>query len=223
VVALEKLSFSMKITVAKMMVIINCNNEFLNEIRGEFPSARLLKKWLVQGADVNCKVEGDEYTPLMLAVEAQKYRIAEYLLRQGANPLLRNNINKISSDLVSSSSLIYPILKDYELLFASMNNDLETVKSVLNNGALVNFRGCGGYTALMIAVEGGFMEMVDFLLSQGADMSLTCTDGRGIFELTTNIPVLSILERMHKLRIGLPRVIEIGDHRFFSPLAEDTV
>lgn len=200
-----------------MTDINNLSIELMNEVKSLTPRVRRIKNLLISGADINYSLLDNGYTPLMLAIEEQHYRIAEYLLHQGADPLQKNNENKIASQLISSEALLYPILKDHELLFATMNNNLDTVKSVVDAGAMINFQGPGGYTALMIAVEQDQEEMIELFLSLGADMSLTCTDGRNVFQLATNLKIRSFLEHIKTLSNAAQFIINNGTHCFFRP------
>ena len=52
-----------------------------------------------------------------------------------------------------------------------MSNNVETVKSLLNNGVDVNAKNHLGTTALMSAASSGQTNMVEFLLDRGADIN----------------------------------------------------
>lgn len=135
------------------------------------------------GADINYQ-DTDGYTPLMLSLDAQNERLAEYLLAYGANPFLKNKHDKSAKSMVSRISSMFTLIKGYELLFATQHCDLVTITSLLRADiSIINFHGQEGYTPLLIAIEQGSIEIVKFLLSQGADITLTCDDGRGVFEL----------------------------------------
>lgn len=164
------------------------------EINSRAPSTRKIQQLIEQGADINFQAEIDGYTALMLAVDTDNQRITEYLLTLGANPLLCNHHYEIASQLALRHSPLYLVLKDYELLFATLSNDLKGVKSIIDDGAIVNFQAPDGYTALIIAVEESLIEMTELLLSKGADLMLTRADGQGVFELVTNEEVMILLE-----------------------------
>ncbi|MBA2651597.1 MAG: ankyrin repeat domain-containing protein [Tatlockia sp.] len=172
----------------------NINEKLIEIAKGITPKIRYLKKLLIEGADINFQTLDNSYTALMFVVKCQNDRIAEYLLRQGADPLIRNHENKIASALISPDNTIYPVLKDFELLTAVFNDDLLTTEAVITAGALVNFKSNDGYTALMIAVEKNYEEMVEFLLLQGADPTITLPKGHGIFDLTKNPSIHQLLE-----------------------------
>ncbi len=192
------------------------SSELVKEVKTIAPKSRQIKRLLLCGADINCQLPGSGYTPLMIAIENQQDRIAEYLLRQGADPLLKNSQKKMASQLIPSTALIYPILKDYELLFATRENDFETVESVISAGALVNFQGPGGYTSLMIAAEMNNIELVEFFLSLGADMSLTDANGLIAFHLAKNATIGSLLKNIESVRKEAENSVVKISHRFFN-------
>ncbi|WP_298625158.1 ankyrin repeat domain-containing protein [uncultured Legionella sp.] len=166
----------------------------INELNRVIPSVRNVKKALEAGADINEQTGRKGYTPLMYVVEKQYDRIAEYLLRQGADPLIKNNENKLASELVSPSCSVYHILKDFELLAATHNNDLISVQLIIQSGAMINFQGSGRYSALMIAVEQENIELTEYLLSEGADLFLTQKDGLNVFDLALDQSIHHLLE-----------------------------
>jgi Ankyrin repeats (many copies)/Ankyrin repeats (3 copies) len=160
------------------------------------PDAKLIdiKGMLDNGAELNYQ-DKDGYTALMLTIKHNNEQIAEYLLKLGANPLLRNKQGKIASELAAHSFAILPILKGYELLSASSNDDLPTITTlIMHQGCDVNFRGHNGKTALLLAVAQGQIQLVRFLLANHADITLVDKDGQGVFDLTTDEAMLALLE-----------------------------
>jgi len=57
-----------------------------------------------------------------------------------------------------------------ELIHAAMSGDVVKVRQLLADGADVNFANRLGVTALMVAAQWNRLEIVDFLLSKGADV-----------------------------------------------------
>ncbi|MBA3537548.1 MAG: ankyrin repeat domain-containing protein [Tatlockia sp.] len=180
------------------------------------PKIRYLKKLLSEGADINYKTKENGCTPLMLAVKGKHDRIADYLLRQGADPLIRNHENKIASEIVKSTDTIYPVLKDFELIFAVLNNDLLTAEAVIQSGALINFRDVNGYTSLMHAIENNFEEMVKLLLLKGADPALRLENGQSMFNLSDNQTIHIELENALSWAKGPSPTKEKKIHCFFT-------
>ncbi|KTD18480.1 ankyrin repeat domain-containing protein [Legionella jordanis] len=150
---------------------------FLAEINKEHRKPDKIKQYLADGANINYQNENDGYTALMIAVDKDDEPLVTYLLQQGANPLIKNHHQEIASDLALTHSPIYHLLKNHELLFATLQNDIRGVKAALAAGANINFQGPGEYTALMIAAEQDLLEIVELLIISGADISLERSDG----------------------------------------------
>lgn len=178
---LQKVSSAVRLQIA-----------FHDEVSAFSPEARKIKKFLNDGANINYQDESG-WTALMIAVDKERDRIAEYLLSQGANPLLLNTDHEMASDLASRNSPIFMILKGYELLYAALQGDLIQAKTLLTIGIDINFQGLGGYTALLIAVEQGCAELTELFLTKGASLMLTRKDGLGVFDLVSEPTILELL------------------------------
>lgn len=135
----------------------------------------------------------------MLAVERDDEQLVSYFLEQGAHPLIKNNNREIASDIALLNTPIYKTLKNHELLFSVMMNDLPSVKLIIDAGGLVNFQGAGDYSALMIATEQNHIDLVDYLLKYGADLLLERIDGVNVFDLTTDPLINQLLHVTKKL------------------------
>ncbi|MBA2710759.1 MAG: ankyrin repeat domain-containing protein [Tatlockia sp.] len=142
----------------------------LDEISKDLPELSKIERYISEGADINYQSEEDGYTALMLAVDRDDEPLVNYLLQQGANPLIHNHHKEKASEIALSHSPIYQLLKNHELLAAAASHDIPTIQAALDSGADVNFQGQGGYTALIIAVEESCIEIVEFLIKQGADI-----------------------------------------------------
>ncbi|MGC1181383.1 ankyrin repeat domain-containing protein [Legionella sp.] len=182
------------------------NKAFHAEIISDSPQIRKIKKILKDGANINYQDEGG-YTALMLAVDHEKDRIVEYLLKEGADPLLKNKECEIASELTSRNSLIYPIIKGYELMYSIQNADLPTVKKLVNQRVDIEFCGANGYTPLLMAVKQESFELVKFLLDQNANPASTTDDGVDAFSLTTNSKIQELLNQ----KCGNPEADDVID------------
>lgn len=191
------------------------SDNLIDEIKSSTYNLNKIKSLIEAGADINHVSTENGYTPLMYAVESGNDEAAEYLLWQGAYPLVKNYQGEIASNLCDNDSQLYLKLKDFELLYATLQNDLDGVKMIVEAGALVDFQGHGGYSALMIAVEESLEEMVDYFLELGADMSSKCYDGRGVFELVSSPVIHSSLRKMKALRDEISNRPEKMTFRFF--------
>ena len=111
-------------------------------------------KLLDGGADVNAPdLDG---TPLRWALLAKQMDVARLLLEHGANP----NVKGWDGTLLES---------------AALNGNTEIVKVLLEHGA--NPNSGDRSTPLIRAVQKGSLEIVDLLLTQGADSGLATPDG----------------------------------------------
>jgi len=182
---------------------------------------RNIKQLLNKGADINYQDESG-FTALMLAVDRQNDRVAEYLLNQGADPRLPNKDHEIASELVSRNSPLYEILKGYEFLYATVSGDLPQLEILQRAGVDINFQGLGGYTPLLIAVEQAHAQLVEYLLLQGARTDLTRKDGLGVFDIVNDETIFSLLQvadGSENLEESLPDNVEetsISKHGLFS-------
>ncbi|MCM1322220.1 MAG: ankyrin repeat domain-containing protein [Bacteroides sp.] len=83
------------------------------------------------------------------------------------------------------------------LLFASYNDDIEMVKLLVENGANVNSQSSYGLTALMFASiyykqqREHTIELIDFLISKGADMNKKSYDVEGLVAKTALMLAIS--------------------------------
>ncbi len=175
------------------------NKELLSLVEKFDVKLQEVKTLIDSGADINCQASTNGCTPLMLALDVPNERLAEYLLRQGANPLIKNKSGEIARHLVSSNASIYPILKGYELIFATLTRNLNTIKLLLKtDNSIINFQGPNGYTALLIAIEQNMTEIAAFLLSNNPDLSLTCDDGKGPIDLAKSEAIIQMLSSFYE-------------------------
>lgn len=173
-------------------------NRDLSELVQKFDATtRRVQSLLSEGASINCQTDDSKYTPLMLALDASNERLAEYLLANGANPLIKNKRGETARSFVSRNSPIYSTLKGYELLSLAMNNNLTSlhaIKMLLNTDiSIVDFQGKDGSTAILIAVEQNWVELIEYILSKNPDLLITRDDGKGVLDLASNETITKML------------------------------
>ncbi|XP_071084668.1 uncharacterized protein [Haliotis cracherodii] len=119
-----------------------------------------VKQILAAGrADVNCRDEVG-WTPVMRAAYKGHRDVVELLVSEGAD------VSLVDED------------GDNTLHFACWRGDVETVKFVLSlHVADINSRGGRSRTPVMEAALGGHRDVVELLVSEGADVSLVDEDG----------------------------------------------
>ena len=104
----------------------------------------------------------DGFTPLHLSCFFGHFHCAQLLIRRAAD------VNAVADNPMA----VAPIHS------AAAGRHLDIVKLLLDNGACVNARQHGGWTALHAAAMNGDQAMLDALLEAGADAGLKSDDGR---------------------------------------------
>lgn len=129
------------------------NSEGTSEIEG----------WIKLGADVNGR-NSEGKTPLMMAVKAGEYKIAEFLVEKGAR------VDQVYSD---STALIDLVSNEPDDRY-----DLPMLELLIKAGADVNIKNEYGLTPLLIAVKNRLIFFADALLKAGADVNAVDPGGR---------------------------------------------
>jgi len=131
-------------------------------------------------------------TALMAAVMANQTGMVGWLLRQGADPRLKDQdgfmplmlaVREGSGGAVSELAPYNREDLDAALLLAALVGRADVIDSLTNYGASVYARMEDGRTPLMIAVENGHQEAVELLLDIGASRYTTDSEGRSAVDL----------------------------------------
>lgn len=122
---------------------------------GDIPAIQTL---LNMGIDVNTK--SGISSPLMIAMENEKYELVEFLLSVGAD---------VNTCNIAGKTL---------LMAAVLQNNFRIVEIILNARGDINFQDNNGFTALHLAVCFGRYEIADLLLKKGADPNLVNNGGK---------------------------------------------
>ena len=109
----------------------------------------------------------DGFTPLHFASFFRQPAIARVLIRRGAN------VGAVSMNPMEVTPLHS----------AAAANDIETVRLLLEDGAPVNARQHGGWTALHAAADHGNEDMVALLLEYSADTVAQNDDGKNAAQI----------------------------------------
>jgi ankyrin repeat protein len=117
------------------------------------------------GAKINVRDTVNNDTALIYGIRDGKFRVAELLLEAGADPNLADRRGFAPVHI------------------AVARNEVKLVQRLLDHDAAINVRTYGdGKTPLMIAAAAGFEEMVEILLSRGADPSIVDSAGKSPLE-----------------------------------------
>lgn len=165
-------------------------------MNGFIEGAKLL---LDRGAKIELQIYGNKWTPLMMAANANKTAMVNYLLDRGANIEAVDTVGS-NSLLVASNGLFYDTVSALLKRGANVNaftptNGANALMNVINfgrkdqekdsirmmnllidNGININFQGAQGDTALMYASGWGVVtknpERARILLDKGAKVNL---------------------------------------------------
>jgi ankyrin repeat protein len=139
---------------------------------------------LEDGADVDARTDEGE-TPGMTAALRGEKEMLEILFALSADPHAKDIHGSNMLDLAAAGGHkeIVQLLsemgvdKNHPLHVAAGLGDLKRVKLLLQNGYEVNQKDAFGATPLLISVVSGKTDVVEFLLSAGADPLLQAKDG----------------------------------------------
>ncbi|PKL17062.1 MAG: hypothetical protein CVV49_13220 [Spirochaetae bacterium HGW-Spirochaetae-5] len=165
-------------------------------MNGFIEGAKLL---LDRGAKIELQIYGNKWTPLMMAVNANKIAMVNYLLDCGANIEAVDTVGS-NSLLIASNALFYDIALTLlkrganvnaftptnganalmnVINFARKDQEKESIRMMnlfIDNGININFQGAQGDTALMYASGWGVVtknpERARILLDKGAKVNL---------------------------------------------------
>lgn len=125
-------------------------------------------------------------TPLMAAVIADRPEMVQWLIRQGADPKLKDEdgfmalMLAVSSGGKASVAELAPYQRDdldSALLLASLVGQAEIIDELTNYGASVYARMEDGRTPLMLAAQNGHKEAAAMLIDIGASRFATIESG----------------------------------------------
>jgi ankyrin repeat protein len=145
-----------------------------------------LKLLLDRGLAVDSLGE-NQRTPLMAAVLADKPMMVRWLLRQGADPKLRDKdgfsplMLAVREGRASSVDELAGHSRgelDDALLLAALVGQAGVIDSLTSYGASVHARMNDGRTALMLAAQNGHADAAELLVELGASRFSTSDDGR---------------------------------------------
>lgn len=150
------------------------------------------------GADVTAYTEMWGHAPIHWAAHDNKLDVLDFLIKYHRN-------HKISIDLRSNSG-------DTPLILAAHDGHLPAVKMLVENGANLHIKGMEDRTAVQWAAKKRRADVVEYLVSCGADIETRPKKHKSVQEVGAKIPAIQeAIERglellLKKKETGLPLV-----------------
>lgn len=163
----------------------------------------LLKTLLELGAAVDLP-DGSGNTPLHLAAEPGRLAFLQGLLPK-----------------VTPAQLNQPNLHGHSPLHAAiLNNNLEAVQALIDEGADMRLTDFHGKNALHLAAARGYAHIVQALLAAGADKTSKTSDGKTALELTQDAKTIVYLggaaPQVTQVEDSLMKSIEAANYHFIA-------
>ena len=161
---------------------------------------------LENGANVN-QVDNEGLSPLAAAAENGHEAVVKALLSNGADENQANNEGKKTFDVAKTQKIkdiLYAHMKkklqeeqqpvDESLWFqAAQQGDLALIQQGINDKIDVNCRDSESRTAVWWAAEKGHLQLVEYLITQHADLSIANVSTNEVFLSTPLIHILTPL------------------------------
>jgi ankyrin repeat protein len=152
------------------LVLLSGESPLMTASRSGSPG--VVEQLLAKGADVNARAARGQ-TPLMWATAQKHVEVVKVLLAHGADVHARSATWRQVMAVPPHGLLEYnrdiPHGSDTALMFAARVGDLASARLLVSAGANVNDRDAWGVSATVLAAHSGFVDLVEFLLENGAD------------------------------------------------------
>ena len=129
--------------------------------------------------DLSSRRQDEGYSPLHVAVANGHDTVAAFLLSNGAEVNQANNNGQKPIDVANTQMMKDMLLahmkkkeEESQWLQAAMKGDLAVIQQGINDKIDINCRESGGRTAVLCAAEQGHVLLLEYLLSQQADLSI---------------------------------------------------
>lgn len=148
------------------------------------PSYSIVENMLKSGVNVDEETQNGQTPLLRAAVYSDDSKILKLLLEYGANVNVRDNIgrtplmaavigNKIDNVrlLLEYGAKVNSFIletKETPIILGCMWADKKVIELLVAHNANINAQNKNGYNALMVAIECGKYDIVDFLVEHGA-------------------------------------------------------
>lgn len=186
---------------------------------------QVLRMLLDAGGDVN-SVDDKGRTPLMMAAETNNAEIVDLLLKNKADPNIKNQDGNTALHVAAQKgnhSIIQVLLLQGKtdphilnktdrtpLQVAVQNKQIDVVKIILNNVSNSPAKEADSTVALMLAAEAGYAPMITPLLASGLNVNTKDIDGNTPLMLASKNGHISVVVAL--LREGA-KVNELNKHK----------
>ena len=170
---------------------------------------QLVQMLIESGAWIN-EPENDGWSPIFFATFKEQENIVDLLLHFNANPFQENKLGVSAFSLASERALgnVLDMIERYRirregvevqnerLLEGGITGDYDIVRNALDEGAEVNVANVNGYTPLIAASRGGWIDCVKLLLERGANVHAKEQDGWSALTFasaTGNFDIVNVL------------------------------
>ncbi|XP_031331829.1 uncharacterized protein LOC116162352 [Photinus pyralis] len=183
--------------------------------REHFEVTKLL---LVKGADANGRNNGGD-TCLHSAVSTESCEMVMALLQHGATTEAIDGGGETpvsKAQRLGYSAIVNLLLKKGEkrnvsLLSAVTNDEMYTVRKLIEEGVDINMRDEKGNSPLLVALNSRYLTIADFLLSKGADVSACNNDGYTALHYAAELGDIQIVREVLRRGCDIDAVNSNGD------------
>lgn len=146
---------------------------------------------IARGFDINqCTAGENHLTPLMIATHRSSQQIVQYLIRHNAN------INDLDS------------YGNHAIHYAAMQEDVEIMQLLLDQGVEIDLPYFDGATPIMIAARKGLSKMFHFLLEAGASSKVKDKSDLNLAHYAASGGSLEILRTVRDIAVDLNHIAE---------------
>ncbi|CAG0913146.1 unnamed protein product [Notodromas monacha] len=147
-------------------------------------------------ADLNAQDE-ESMTPMMCAARKNLYNVVEFLLRKNVSPYTKDELGKTA------------------LHIAAESNSFEVVKTLVEFSPkpkrLIDMTDNGSFTALNYAVDSSLVQIVEYLLANGADPNIPDEEGNRLIHWCAFYGSVEMLESALETRCDINVQNKKGD------------
>ncbi len=162
---------------------------------GHFEIVKILVE---NGAGVNAE-NYNGWTALMEASQNGHFDIVKYLIANGADVNAKNEWGETALDYAKTDEIrayLAQAIKQKEFIDFAKQCDLENIRECLSSGININMVDSDGKTALMLACQKGYLDLVLILIAGGANVNAKDKNGKTVLNYAAesgNVELIKLL------------------------------